>query len=228
MKQNFTRRDFLATAGAATLAAASMTATAVAAESDRGKPLKILGISCSPRKGMTTAKAVQAALDAAKAIDPRIQIELIDLGGMNIAPWSPTPPSDDMKEILPKLQDPSLGGLIIGSPCYFRSLSGLAKSFLERLAPLREPKMLLMNKPFGVVSVGAFRNGGQEMTIQEIQAILLCFGMIPIGGHAPAFQGATLLSTNDSIAQDDLGLKTAQQLGKHVAEAALKLAPAVI
>jgi multimeric flavodoxin WrbA len=129
-----------------------------------------------------------------------------------------------MKNLLPKFEDPALGGLIIGSPAYFRSLSGLAKCFLERLAPLREPKMVLAEKPFGVVAVGAFRNGGQEMTIEQIQAILLCYGMIPVGGHAPAFQGATLLSANDSIAQDELGLKTAAQLGRRVAEAALKLA----
>ena len=222
MKENVTRRHFLATAG--TAAVAATTTSALAAEAGGGKTLKILGVSCSPRKGMTTAKAVQAALDAAKAVDPGIQTELIDLGGLNIAPWSPKPPDDDMKSILPKFQDPSVGGLIIGSPCYFRSLSGLAKCFLERLAPLREPKMVLADKPFGVVTVGAFRNGGQEMTIEQIQGILLCYGMIAVGGHAPAFQGATLLSANDSIAQDDLGLKTAAQLGKHVGEAALKLA----
>jgi multimeric flavodoxin WrbA len=222
MKQNVTRRNFIATASAATLAATST--AALAAEVGSGKALKIVGVSCSPRKGMTTSKAVQAALDAAKAVDPRIQTELIDLGGLNIAPWSPAPPADDMKDILPKLQDPALGGLIVGSPSYFRSLSGLAKCFLERLAPLREPKMVLAEKPFGVVAVGAFRNGGQELTIEQIQAILLCYGMIPVGGHAPAFQGATLLSANDSIGQDDLGLKTAAQLGKHVAEVALKMA----
>jgi len=71
--------------------------------------------------------------------------------------------------------------------------------------------------------IGAFRNGGQELTIEQIQAILLCYGMIPVGGHASAFQGATLHSANDSIAQDELGLKTAAQLGKHVAEVALKV-----
>jgi multimeric flavodoxin WrbA len=222
MKENVTRRNFLATAGTAALAAT--TTAALAADASGGKALKILGVSCSPRKGMTTANAVQAALDAAKAVDPRIQTELIDLGGLNIAPWSPKPPEDDMKDILPKFQDPALGGVIIGSPAYFRSLSGLAKCFLERLAPLREPRMVLADKPFGVVAVGAFRNGGQEMTIEQIQAILLCFGMIPVGGHAPAFQGATLLSANDTIAQDELGLKTAAQLGKRVAEVALKLA----
>lgn len=225
MKENVTRRNFLATAGVAALAATST--TALAAEADGGKMLKILGVSCSPRKGMTTAKAVQAALDAAKAVDPRIQTELIDLGGLNIAPWSPKPAEDDMKDILPKFRDQALGGVIVGSPSYFRSLSGLAKCFLERLAPLREPKMVLADKPFGVVAVGAFRNGGQEMTIEQIQAILLCYGMISIGGHAPAFQGATLLSANDSVEQDELGLKTAAQLGKHVGEAAIKLSKAV-
>lgn len=222
MKEHVTRRNFLATAGVAAVAATST--TALGASPEGTKPLKILGVSCSPRKGMTTAKAVQASLDAAKAVDPRIQTELIDLGGLNIAPWSPAPPADDMTSLLPKFQDPALGGIIIGSPSYFRSLSGLAKCFLERLAPLREPKMVLADKPFGVVAVGAFRNGGQELTIEQIQAILLCYGMIPVGGHAPAFQGATLLSANDSIAQDDLGLKTAAQLGKRLAEAALKLA----
>jgi len=71
--------------------------------------------------------------------------------------------------------------------------------------------------------VGAFRNGGQEMAIEQIHAALLCFGMIPVGGHAPAFQGATLWSADDSIALDELGLKTATELGKRVAEVALQL-----
>jgi len=221
MKPNVTRRNFLATAGGAALAAT--TTTLLAAEPGGDKTMKILGISCSPRKGMTTAKAVQAALDAAKAVDPRIQTELIDLGELNIAGYSPKPPQDDFTGILPKLQDPAVAGLIIGSPSYFRGISALCKAFIERCAPLREPTMVLADKPVGVVAVGQFRNGGQELVIEQIQAAMLCFGMVPVGGHAPAFQGATLLSAKDSIAQDDLGLKTAAQLGKHVGEAAIKL-----
>lgn len=222
MKENLTRRNFLATAGTAALAATAT--SALAAESSGGKPVKILGIACSPRKGMTTAKAVQAALDAAKASNSRVEVELIDLGGMSIAGWSPKPPQDDFTAILPKLQDPALGGLIIGSPSYFRGLSSLCKAFIERCAPLREPKMVLANKPVGVVAVGAFRNGGQEMTIEQIQAAMLCFGMIPVGGNAPAFQGATVLSTKDEISADELGLDTAKKLGARVAEVALALA----
>ncbi len=184
MKQNVTRRNFLATAGVAALGAG----VARAAEGT-GKAVKIIGVACSPRKGMTTAKAVQAALDAAKGVDARIEVELIDLGGLNFAGYSPQPPQDDFTGILPRLQDPALGGLIIGSPAYFRGMSSLCKAFIERCAPLRDPKMVLANKPVGVVAVGAFRNGGQEMTIEQIQAAMLCFGMIALGGNAPAFQG---------------------------------------
>ncbi len=222
MKQNVTRRNFLATAGVAAL---TTSLAHGAEEAPKGKAVKILGVACSPRKGMTTAKAVQAALDAAKSADPRIEVELIDLGGLSIAGYSPKPPQDDFTAILPKLQDPAFGGLIIGSPSYFRGMSSLCKAFIERCAPLRDPKMLLANKPVGVVAVGAFRNGGQEMTIEQIQAAMLCFGMIAVGGNAPAFQGATVLSTKDDISADELGLDTAKKLGAHVGEMALRLAP---
>ena len=67
-----------------------------------------------------------------------------------------------MSDILAKFRNPALGGLIIGSPCYFRSLSGLAKCFLERLAPLRKPEMLLAGLPFGVVTVGDSATGDRN------------------------------------------------------------------
>jgi multimeric flavodoxin WrbA len=198
---------------------------APAAETDGAGPkVRILGISCSPRKGMTTAKAVQMALDAAAKVNPRIEVELIDLGGLNIAGWSPTPPQDDFAAILPKLQDRTVGGLIIGAPSYFRGPSSLCKAFIERCAPLREPKMVLADKPVGVVAVGGFRNGGQELVIEQIQTAMLCFGMLPVGGKPPAFQGATVQATKDSIDADETGLDTARKLGTRVAELALRLA----
>jgi multimeric flavodoxin WrbA len=224
MKNEITRREFVGVAATAALAG-SLASTAAAAEGEF-KPIKILGIACSPRKGMTTAKAVQAALDAAKGLDVRIQVELIDLGGLNIAGYSPTPPQDDFVSILPKLQDPAVAGLIIGSPSYFRGLSALCKAFIERCAPLREPKMLLDGKPIGVIATGGFRNGGQELVIEQIQTALLCFGMIPVGGRPPAFQGGTVLSTKDDISGDELGLGTARNTGLRVADFALKLAGA--
>jgi multimeric flavodoxin WrbA len=173
---------------------------------------------------MTTAKAVKVALDAAKGVDPRVAVELIDLGGLEIAGWSPEPPKDDFAGLLPLLQDPAVAGLIIGSPSYFRGLSSLCKAFIERCAPLREPNMLLADKPVGVIATGAFRNGGQELVIEQIQTAMLCFGMIPVGGRPPAFQGGTVVTTKDDISGDELGLTTARNTGLRVAELALKLA----
>lgn len=224
MNTKITRREFVGTA--ATAALAGSLAAGMAVETGPGnKPVKIIGIACSPRKGMTTARAVQEALDAARALDlARIHVELIDLGGLNIAGWSPALPKDDFDAILPKLQDPAVAGLIIGSPSYFRGLSALCKAFIERCAPLREPKMLLDGKPIGVIATGGFRNGGQELVIEQIQTAMLCFGMISVGGRPPAFQGGTVLATKDDISGDELGLGTARNTGLRVADFALRQA----
>jgi multimeric flavodoxin WrbA len=220
MKINLTRRHFLATAGAAALA----TSLAHGAdETSKDKSLKILGIACSPRKGMTTAKSVQTALDAAKAVDARIAVELIDLGGLSIAGWSPKSPKDDFDAILLKLKDPLLGGLIIGSPAYFRSLSSLCKAFIERCMPLREGVMLLADKPVGALGVAGNRNGGQELVVQQILTAMLSYGMVPVGGKSAAMLGGTLWSTKDDVSRDELGLQSAKLLGTHVAEVALRL-----
>jgi multimeric flavodoxin WrbA len=224
MKTELSRRNFVGATAAAALAGSIAAITPARAAASGGAPLKILGIACSPRKGMTTAKAVQTALEAAKSVNPRITVELIDLGGLNFSGYSPTPPQDDFTAILPKLQDPAVAGLIIGSPSYFRGLSALCKAFIERCAPLREPKMLLDGKPLGVIATGAFRNGGQELAIEQIQVAMLCFGMLPVGGRPPAFQGGTVLSTKDSLDGDELGLTTARNTGLRVADFAVRLA----
>jgi multimeric flavodoxin WrbA len=221
MNTHVTRRNFLTAAGTAALATSA--STAQAAETRGEGTLRILGIACSPRKGMSTSKAVQAALDAAKAVSPRIEVEMIDLGGLNIAGWSPKPVPDDFELILPKLKDPQFSGLIIGSPSYFRSLSALCKAFIERCMPLREGAMPLANKPVGALAVAGNRNGGQELIIQQILTAMLSYGMVPVGGNSPAMLGGTLWSAKDDVTQDEIGLQSAKLLGTHVAEVALLL-----
>jgi len=224
------RRKFMAK----TLAAGAAVSIS-SARANAGNPtsIKILGISCSPRKGKTTATAVKAALDAARGVDSRIKVEMIDLGGLEISGWSggakPTQGrqiTDDFDPILPKLRDANVGGWIIGSPVYFRSMSALCKAFLERCAVLRKPKLLLADKAVGALAVGAFRNGGQELVIEQIQSVLLCHEMMIVGGKPSAHQGATLWNfANDDIAKDEFGMDTARKLGIRVAEAALRLSP---
>jgi multimeric flavodoxin WrbA len=208
-----------------------MTQSAKAAESNT---VKIIGVSCSSRKGKTTATAVNVALEAAKTVSPRIEVQLIDIGGLKISGWvggatpsSPQKIMDDFQvEVEPYFMAPNLGGVIIGSPSYFRSMSSQCKALLERLYVLREPKLLLADKPVGVLSVGSFRNGGQELVIEQVQAAMLCHEVMIVGGKPKAHQGATLWNRdiyNDDITKDEFGIETAKNLGIRVAEAAIKL-----
>jgi multimeric flavodoxin WrbA len=224
------RRTFLSTGLAA---AALASAEAAPGGPASGKQVRIVGVSCSPREGKTTATSVKVALDEAKKVDPRIQTELIDLGGLQIAgslggatSADAQQPKDDFDlMVLPKLRDPVPDGLIIGSPSYFRTMSALCKAFLERLAVLRSPKLLLADKPVGVLAVGAYRNGGQELVIEQIQAALLCHEVMIVGGKPSAHQGATLWNAyKDDITKDEFGMESAKKLGIRVAEAALRLA----
>jgi multimeric flavodoxin WrbA len=224
------RRGFLTTGLAA--GAGVVSATAASAGKQSSGKIRIVGVSCSPRKGKTTATSVQVALDAAKEVDSLIEVELIDLGGMQIAGWSGgAKPGeeqevlDDFQLILPSLKAPDLCGIIIGSPSYFRSMSALCKAFLERIAVLRSPKLLLADKPLGALSVGAYRNGGQELVIEQIMTAMLCHEVMVVGGKPSAHQGATLWNAyKDDIMKDEFGIESAKRLGERVAEAALRLA----
>jgi len=224
------RRNFLTTG----LAAAAFTSIRPATgEAEDSKTVRIVGVSCSPREGKTTATAVKVALDAARGVDSHVKTEFLDLGGLEISGSLGGTTSADAKQpeddfelyVLPKLKDPVPDGLIIGSPSYFRTMSALCKAFLERIAVLRSPKLLLADKPVGVLAVGAYRNGGQEMVIEQIQAAMLCHEVIIVGGKPGAHQGATLWNNyNDDITKDEFGMDSARKLGIRVAEAALRLA----
>ena len=221
-EEKMDRRKFVSKALYSGAAASLAPTIAVANQAEK---VRIVGISCSPRKAKTTATSVKVALEAAKEVNERIRIEMLDLGGMEIAGWTPNPVKDDFESVLSKLRDPVPDGLIIGSPSYFRSMSALCKAFLERLMVLRKPTLLLADTPVGVLSVGAYRNGGQELVIEQIQAAMLCHEVMVVGGKPGAHQGATLWNAyKDDIMKDEFGIESAKKLGVRVAEAVLRLA----
>ena len=225
MSSDMTRRVFLGTVGATALAASTGQAVAADADTPKSGSLKILGIACSPRPGKTTAAAVKVALDAAEAVGPAIETELVELAGLNIPVFDPAAPgSADFEKVAAKLTDPKVAGILVGTPVYFGSMSSLCKAFLDRFIALRKDNFALANKVAGVVAVGGMRNGGQELTIQTVQAALLAQEMILVGdGRPTAHRGATLWNQGDDISKDELGLSTARNLGRRVAEVALAL-----
>lgn len=228
MSSKIGRREMIGAAGVAIVAGAlSGEGSAQEAKPQR----KIIGICGSPRKGKTTAAALGVCLQAAKEQDATIQTELIELADLSIpayvAAGAPLKEGDkdDFPALAEKLEASDVVAIIVGSPVYFNNMSALCKAFLDRCMAFRKKDFALKNKVAGALAVGGARNGGQEMTVQSIQAALSGQSMLIVNTGQPSTRvGATLWNQNDSIAEDEFGVGTAKDLGRRVAEIAAKLA----
>ena len=236
MTTNIARRKFMEATGAVIVAGTATTMTSVPVMAKKGaKGIRIIGVCCSPRKGETTATSLQVALAGAKEVDPNIEVELIELAGMKIdgslAAGLPLEPGqkDDFPKLVPRLSDPGVAGIIIGTPVYFGNMTSLCKAFLDRCGTFRKNNFALSNKVAGVLAVGGARNGGQEITIQSVQAALFCQEMIIVGDARPGGRiGATVWNDgNGDVTKDEFGMATATNLGRRVAEVALQLTTTV-
>lgn len=190
--------------------------------------VKIIAVGCSPRKSKTTVAGLEAALAGARSAGTGVQTQLIELAGLKIdgslAILPPEPgQSDDFAQIEQVLADPALGGLIIGTPVYFATVSALCKAFLDRCAVFRKSNRL-RNVVGGALAVGAGRNGGQETTVQTLHAWMLYQDMVVVGDGGPLGRlGAMLWSTDEDVSKDTLGLESARLMGRRIAELALIL-----
>ena len=196
--------------------------------------MKIVGISCSPRKGKSTKYALDICLQALKETTPDAETMLVELSDlkmngcvacgkcMKVLECSQ---EDDFIKMIPILSDPELAGLIVATPVYFGSMTSQCKAFLDRCVMFRRNGFLFRNKVGGVIAVGGFRNGGQELAIQAVQAAMLVQDMVVVSeGQPTSHYGATLWSGHpDGIEKDIFGLETARSLGKRVAEVALRM-----
>jgi multimeric flavodoxin WrbA len=235
MGSELTRRNFVGAAGTAVASGilAGKTLAGQVSESPSGERIKIVGVCCSPRAGKSTAVSLKACLRAAEEVDPDgIEIEMIELADMkipgNVAAGVPLEPGerDDFPQLVPKLSDPKVAGVIVGTPVYFSNMSSLCKAFLDRCIAFRKMDFALSGKVAGVLAVGGARNGGQELTVQSVQAALLCQDMILVGtGPSSTRSGAMLWSQSDrEISEDEIGMTAARELGRRVAEVARRLA----
>jgi multimeric flavodoxin WrbA len=196
--------------------------------------MKIVGISCSPRKGKSTKYALDVCLQAVKETVPDVETLLIELSELKIngclacgkcMKVLECSQEDDFIKMIPILSDPELAGLVVATPVYFGSMTSQCKAFLDRCVMFRRNGFLLRNKVGGVIAVGGFRSGGQELTIQTVHAAMLVQDMVVVSeGRPTSHYGATLWSGHpDGIEKDAFGLETARNLGKRVAEVAVKM-----
>lgn len=187
--------------------------------------LKVVGIVGSPRKNGNTEFMVKTTLD--KINEAGIQTELITLYDKDInycigcdscKKTNECVIADDMQELTKKVLDAN--GVIMSSPVYFGDMTGLAKSFIDRLRPLRNIHAFKY-KVCGAISTGGFRNGGQETTIHSIYDFFLIQGGIVVGDDRPtAHYGATGVG---KTSEDDVAIETCEHLASRMVDVLKKI-----
>lgn len=185
------------------------------------KPFKVLGISCSPRKGSNTDTLVNQVLATAAEGDGAAT-EFIKIADLNISPcdacWRCSEKgechiNDDMQNIYPKLLQAD--GIVIGSPVHMgHSISGHAQIFLDRTFALWHHKKL-KNK-VGASVVVANRRGGIS-AVRIINDVFLD-QQILVAGYATGYAFAP-----GDIHKDDRAFKEAGDLGKRMREVMVSL-----
>lgn len=107
-------------------------------------------------------------------------------------------------------------GIVLATPVYFGDRSSVANKFLQ-LATVRER---VRNKIFGVVSVGAKRNGGQETCNIFSLYEMLHQGTFGVGNGMPTSQyGGTAVGGDlGKVVEDEWGLTTAFGTGERVGQ----------
>lgn len=121
---------------------------------------------------------------------------------------------DALSALLDDLQ--SCQGIVLATPVYFGDRSSVANKFLQ-LANVRKR---VQDKVYGVVSVGAKRNGGQETCNIFSLYEMLHQGVFGVGNGQPTSQyGGTAVGGDlGKVVDDPWGLATAFGTGQKVAQ----------
>ncbi|NQT03759.1 MAG: flavodoxin family protein [Planctomycetes bacterium] len=196
--------------------------------------MKIIGINCSPRKGQTTQKSLEVCLKAVHNESGDIETDIIEIADLDVRgclgcgyckKQLKCKQEDDFNSLIPVLSDEEVAGIIIATPVYLGTMTSQCKAFLDRTIVLARNGSLLRNKVGGVLAVGGVRNGGQELTIQVVQAAMFCHDMVCVGGGTKAAHfGAALVSNEQKgIECDEIGIETARDIGRRVTGLAMLL-----
>jgi multimeric flavodoxin WrbA len=223
---NMNRRLFL---GAAAASVAVLPDFASAAEPAAGS-VKLIGLVGSLRKGKSTYKAMQVAMDSAKTVSPAIATDIVELSGLNLDPYiavgsKSSDRQDDFPAVREKLVAPDVFGVLMCSPVYMGIVSSPLKQLFERMLDFRQHGFPLKNKVGGAIAVGAGRNTGVELILQQLIMFMLSQRMILVGDGSPGDHwGGTMQSQGEELGKDEGSLNTIRGVGKRVAEIALRMA----
>jgi multimeric flavodoxin WrbA len=175
--------------------------------------MKILGVSCSPRKNGNTVAMLNESLTAAEG--EGAEVELFSVAGKNIQPcdgcWGCTKTGKcHIKDDVAILQDKMIAadGIIFGTPIYFWGMTAQAKAIMDRTISLNRPERSLANKVCGVVaSCGSL---GMVDALKDYSYYIIQRRMLP------ANQVSAYLMGPDDLKKMEKCMKALNDLGRQM------------
>ena len=105
--------------------------------------------------------------------------------------------------------------VLFGSPVYFGSMTAQLKAFFDKTRAVRAEKAWL-GKPMAAAAVGASKYGGQEHTIEHIQACAFVSGMTVVGNSSGLSMGHFGLAAQKPAEEDAYALREAKSLADRI------------
>jgi multimeric flavodoxin WrbA len=176
--------------------------------------MKILAISCSPRKQGNTEILLGEALQGAK--QEGAEVELYSIIGKDIQPCDGCRScdktgecyiKDDMQVLYKKMLEAD--GIIFGTPIYSYSVTPWLRAIIDRTVALKRPWGSLANKVAGVVATAG--SLGLADGLKDIYFWIVTRQMIPAN-----FVAAYCLDKGD-VKKLEKGMKAAKDLGRQMA-----------
>ena len=128
------------------------------------EPPLILGLGGTPRDGSATERALRLCMGAAEAAGARTR--LITAADLLVPIYTPDPAQRTAAALRLVAALRACDGLVIASPAYHGSVSGLVKNALDYTEDLRDdPRVYLDGVPVGlIVCAGGCQAGVQTLT----------------------------------------------------------------
>jgi len=177
--------------------------------------MKILGLSCSPRKKGNTVTLLEEMLKG--AAEHGANTELFSISGKDIRGCDSCYScftkgechiQDDMQPLYEKLLEAD--GIVFGSPIYTYGMTAQAKAIIDRIFALNQPGRTLTNKVCGVIVVAG--------SIGLIDALKDYYFFITVQRMLPANFVAAYATEKGDAAQLEKGMTAAFNLGKEVVQ----------
>ncbi|MBS3783027.1 MAG: flavodoxin family protein [Anaerolineae bacterium] len=193
------------------------------------RPMKMLGISGSPREG-ATSYAVKEGLAFAQSLGD-VETEFISVRGKEInfcihcdycvRKKEGCVFEDDVAKMYPSME--AADAWLLGTPVYQGTLSGQLKAVLDRCRAVAARDIdAFKDKVGAAVAVGGDRAGGQEQAIVAIHAFYLANKMVPVsGGPFGANLGGTIWSRDKGAKgaeADEVGMESLRQTVRRLVE----------